>query len=66
MFDIIIGLFLIYSIFKILRRKLKKPNYEGQTVWVTGASSGIGEYLAYEFNKHGAEVIISARNLNEL
>jgi NADPH:quinone reductase-like Zn-dependent oxidoreductase len=61
-FDIIIGLFLAYSIYKIVRRKLCKPNYEGQTVWITGASSGIGEFLAYEFNKHGAEVIISARN----
>ena len=66
MFDIIIGLFIAYSIFKIIRRKLTKPNYQGQTVWVTGASSGIGEYLAYEFNKHGADVIISARSLNEL
>ncbi len=62
LFDIIIGLFLAYSIYKIVRRKLCKPNYEGKTVWITGASSGIGEFLAYEFNKHGADVIISARN----
>lgn len=66
MFNILIWSFIIYSVYKIIRRKLCKPNYEGKTVWVTGASSGIGEFLAYEFNKHGAEVIISARNTKEL
>ena len=64
MFDILIGLFIIYSIYKIIRRKLSKPNYAGKTVWITGASSGIGEFLAYEFNKFGGDIIISARNSN--
>ncbi|NBC05487.1 MAG: SDR family NAD(P)-dependent oxidoreductase, partial [Bacteroidetes bacterium] len=37
-----------------------------KVVWITGASSGIGEALAYEFNKKGAYVILSARRIEEL
>ncbi|NBC64831.1 MAG: SDR family oxidoreductase [Bacteroidetes bacterium] len=37
-----------------------------KVVWITGASSGIGEALAYEFNKKGAYVILSARRTEEL
>ena len=37
-----------------------------KVVWITGASSGIGEALAYEFNKKGAKVILSARRAEEL
>jgi dehydrogenase/reductase SDR family member 7B len=35
-------------------------------IWITGASSGIGEASAKKFSKEGFQVIISARNLNEL
>ncbi len=34
----------------------------GKTVWITGASSGIGEAVAEEFFNHGDTVILSARN----
>lgn len=44
---LIVGIFVIYSLIKSLRRYLAKPNFKNQTVWITGASSGIGEYLAY-------------------
>jgi NADPH:quinone reductase-like Zn-dependent oxidoreductase len=62
MLDILCGLFTIYAIVAYVRRFLAKPKYQGKIVWITGASSGLGEFLAYEFNRCGAYVILSARN----
>lgn len=43
---------------------MKKDNlFVDKVVWVTGASSGIGESLVHEFVKHGATVIASSNNL---
>lgn len=33
-----------------------------KVVWITGASSGIGEALAYKLNEMGAKLILSSRN----
>lgn len=38
----------------------------GQVVWITGASSGIGKYLAIVLAKNGVKVALSARRENEL
>ncbi|XP_072314454.1 dehydrogenase/reductase SDR family member 7 [Eucyclogobius newberryi] len=38
----------------------------GLVVWVTGASSGIGEELAYQLAQCGARLILSSRRENEL
>ena len=38
----------------------------GKTVWVTGASSGIGEALAKTFVANGGSAVLSGRNLAEL
>ncbi len=39
---------------------------EGKVVWITGASSGLGKALAAECALQGAQVILSARRLEEL
>ena len=41
-------------------------DYANKTVWITGASSGIGKALAYEFAYNGAQVIASARREDKL
>lgn len=38
----------------------------GKVVWITGASSGIGENLSYVLAKCGAVLILSARREKEL
>lgn len=35
-------------------------------IWITGASSGIGEACAKKFSKEGYAVVLSARNVSEL
>lgn len=40
--------------------------FKNKRVWITGASSGIGEALAHAFAERGSHLIISARNEQEL
>lgn len=39
---------------------------KNKVVWITGASSGIGEALVYAYSSAGASLIISSRNRDEL
>ena len=43
-----------------------KANYSELTIWITGASSGIGEAMALNFAKQGARIILSGRNEKKL
>lgn len=49
-------------------KKSIKPNlpFENKVVWITGASSGIGEALSYAYAKQGAKLILSSRNKKAL
>ena len=41
-------------------------NFKDKIIWITGASSGIGEEMARQLNARGAAVILSARRQEEL
>ena len=41
-------------------------SFRNQVVWITGASSGIGEALAYEWGREGARLILSSNEPDEL
>ena len=41
-------------------------DYKGKRIWITGASSGIGEELAIQLNALGAFTILSARRTDKL
>ncbi|XP_013597074.1 PREDICTED: 11-beta-hydroxysteroid dehydrogenase-like 3 [Brassica oleracea var. oleracea] len=68
----IIFLFLFYPIYlfiKLLncvRKHLCVENVAGKVVLITGASSGIGEHVAYEYAKKGADLALVARREDRL
>lgn len=47
-------------------RKQPKKSMQGKVILITGASSGIGQALAYEYAAHGAILILSARRMDRL
>ncbi|CAG9768296.1 unnamed protein product [Ceutorhynchus assimilis] len=58
-----------WIMFKMFSAVWIKKNYNelaGKVVVITGASSGLGEALAHEFYKLGAQVVLCARRRQEL
>ncbi|MFH4969338.1 SDR family NAD(P)-dependent oxidoreductase [Gaetbulibacter sp. M240] len=45
---------------------MKTSDFNNKTIWITGASSGIGASLALQLNAAGATIIASARNEKKL
>lgn len=45
---------------------MKKNYFEDKRIWITGASSGIGEQLAKQLSQLGAKLIISSHEPDEL
>lgn len=41
-------------------------SYHNKVVWITGASSGIGEAMAREFANQGAILVLASRNMEKL
>ena len=60
------ALYLLYILIKYCKRLFVKISFNNKVVWITGASSGLGEALAYEFSKLGASLILTARNVKEV
>ncbi|KAK9117607.1 hypothetical protein Sjap_016554 [Stephania japonica] len=59
--------YFIYNIVaSITKAAFSMEDVTGKVVLITGASSGIGEYLAYEYAKRGARLALVARREKQL
>ncbi|WRX17259.1 Short-chain dehydrogenase/reductase SDR - like 10, partial [Theobroma cacao] len=58
--------YLIFKYFSYIIRSFCSENVAGKVVLITGASSGIGEHLAYEYARKGARLALIARREDRL
>ena len=75
---VFLGIFLVVVVYKIyqfitsdadlnlLKHSLRSDFFKDKVVWVTGASSGIGEELCRQMSPLGAKIILSARSKDKL
>lgn len=56
----------VLGLTRLLKGKSPVWNPQGKVVLVSGASSGIGEYIAYEYAKKGAKLMLVGRNQQSL
>lgn len=50
----------------LLRGSHRRGAFEGQVIWVTGASQGLGEALARYLSSQGARLVLSSRSSEKL
>ncbi|CAN6718243.1 unnamed protein product [Malus baccata var. baccata] len=58
--------FYLFKSFSYVLSSIFSENLQGKVVVITGASSGIGEHLAYEYAKRGARLALVGRRENAL
>ncbi|KAL0000593.1 hypothetical protein SO802_014374 [Lithocarpus litseifolius] len=58
--------FLFLKFLWFLKRSIYREYVAGKVILITGASSGIGEYVAYEYAKRGARLALVARREDRL
>lgn len=64
---VLVGLFFLYHAFHRIRWNGARPRFDGKTVLITGASSGIGEELVRQMSHLGTKkIILAARRVAEL
>ncbi|KAL5795313.1 hypothetical protein ACOSQ2_000133 [Xanthoceras sorbifolium] len=58
--------YFLLKFLNFIKRSIFKENVSGKVVLITGASSGIGEYVAYEYAKRGACLALVSRRESRL
>ncbi|KAL3512567.1 hypothetical protein ACH5RR_025284 [Cinchona calisaya] len=58
--------YLAFKFVDYIRISIFSENLTGKVVLITGASSGIGEHVAYEYARRGSCLVLAARRVNSL